>query len=66
MIAYLIFIYNLTHDRDAPPESDEGVMWMRYFPEDGEFEPNYEGEFRGEFDDTPDTYDDNTTVEERF
>ena len=41
-------------------------MWMRYFPKDGEFEPNYEGEFRGEFDDTPDTYDDNTTIEERF
>ena len=30
---------------------------MRYYPENGEYDPHYEGEFRGEFDDTPDNSD---------
>ena len=36
---------------------------MRYYPEDGEYDPHYEGDFRGEFDDTPNNSDDISTTQ---
>ena len=39
-------------------------MSMRYYPKDGKFEPSYEADFSGEFEETPVNYnDDNKSVE---